>query len=71
MSIQLPKYPGSKNKKSRSDTKHLPEKPRSVRTPKKLMNMKILIPEIEESRSGKEASTPQRMVSAAGYSKNF
>ena len=70
VSIQLPEHPRSKNKQSRSDTIQLPEKPRSVRTPKNSMNIKISIPEIEESRSEKEASTPQRMVSVAGHPKN-
>ena len=43
-----------KNKKYRSVTIQIPEKPRSV---------KILMPEPEESRSGEDVSTPQRLVS--------
>ena len=39
----------------------IPEKPRSV---------KIQTPEPEESRSGEDASTPQRLVSVAGHPKN-
>ena len=34
------------------------------------MNINIPIPEIEESRIGKESSTPQRMTSVAAHSKS-
>ena len=71
VSILLPEHPRCKNEKSRSNNKQLPEKPRNVRTSGNTMNMKIPIPEIEESRSGKEASTPQGIVSVAGHSKNL
>ena len=39
----------------------IPEKPRSV---------KIQTPDPEESKSGEDASTPQRLVSVAGHPKN-
>ena len=50
-----------KNKKSRSVTIQIPEKTRSV---------KIQVPEPKESRSGDDASTPQRLASVAGHPKN-
>ena len=49
-----------KNKKSRSVTIQIPEKSRSV---------KIQVPEPEESRSGDDASTPQRLASVARHPK--
>ena len=70
VSIQLPEHPKTENKKSRSYTILLPEKPRSVRTPKNPMNTKIPVSEIEGSRSGEEASTPQCMASVARHLKN-
>ena len=45
------------NKKSRSVTIQIPEKRRSVKIPENPRSVKIPIPESEESRSGKEAST--------------
>ena len=69
MSIQLPEHSRSKNKKSRSDTTQLHAKPRSVRTPKIPMNTTTPLSEIEELKSAKEASTPQRMVSVVRHSK--
>ena len=50
-----------KNKKSRSVTIRIPEKTRS---------MKVQVPEPEESRSGDDSSTPQRLASVAGHPKN-
>ena len=55
------KKTNQKNKKSRSVTIQIPEKPRSV---------KIQTPEPEESRTGEDALTPQRLVSVAGHPKN-
>ena len=38
--------------------------------PEKTRSVKIQVPEPEESRSGDDALTPQRLASAAGHSKN-
>ena len=53
-----------------SVTIQIPEKPRSVKTPENSRSVKIPMPESAESKSGKEALTPQRMASVAGYLKN-
>ena len=55
------KLTNQKNKKSRSVTTLIPKKPRRV---------KIQLPEAEKSRSGENASTPQRLVNVAGHLEN-
>ena len=42
----------------------------TIQIPKKPRSVKIEIPEPEKSRSGEDASTPQRLVSMAGHPKN-
>ena len=42
----------------------------TIRIPEKTRNVKIQVPEPEESRSGDDASTPQRLASVAGHPKN-
>ena len=61
-----------KNKKSRSATTPIPEKPRSAPIPEKTRSAseKIQVPEPEETRSGDDALTPQRLASVAGHPKN-
>ena len=60
--ITSKKKTNQKNKKSRSVTVLVPEKPSK--------SMKIQTPEPEESRRGEDTSTPKRLVDLAGHPKN-
>ena len=42
----------------------------TVQISEKTRSVKIQVPEPEESRSGDDASTPQRLASVAGHPKN-
>ena len=59
-----------KNKKFRSVNIQIPEKPKSTPIPEKTRSAKIQVPDPKETRSGEDASTPQRLASVAGHPKN-